>query len=107
MPWKGGRVLVWDATCPDTFAPSHLQLATREAGAEADHAEWRKMTKYIELAATHHFVPVAIESTRESLDPRHISSSVSSVVASRRKLGNPYPSTIYIRELLWPCSGGT
>ena len=63
MPWKGGRVLVWDATCPDTFAPSHLQLATREAGAVADQAERRKMAKYIELAATHHFVPVAIEST--------------------------------------------
>ena len=63
MPWKGGRVLVWDATCPDTFAPSHLQLATREAGAVADQAERRKVAKYIELAATHHFIPVAIEST--------------------------------------------
>ena len=63
MPRKGGRVLVWDATCPDTFAPSHLQLATREAGAVADQAERRKVAKYIELAATHHFIPVAIEST--------------------------------------------
>ena len=63
MPWKSGRVLVWDATCPDTFAPSHLQLATREAGAVADQAERRKTAKYIELAATHHFIPVAIEST--------------------------------------------
>ena len=63
MPWKSGRVLVWDATCPDTFAPSHLQLATREAGAVADQAERRKIVKYIELAATHHFIPVAIEST--------------------------------------------
>ena len=60
MPWKSGRVLVWDATCPDTFAPSHLQLAIREAGAVADQAE-RKKDKYAELAATHHFVPVAIE----------------------------------------------
>ena len=63
MPWKGGRILVWDATCSDTFAPSHLQLATREAGAVADQVERRKMAKYIELAATHHFVPEAIEST--------------------------------------------
>ena len=23
MPWKCGRTLFWDATCPDTFAPSH------------------------------------------------------------------------------------
>ena len=61
MPWKSGRVLVWDATCPDTFAPSHLQLAIREAGAVADQAERKKKDKYAELAATHHFVPVAIE----------------------------------------------
>ena len=23
VPWRSGRLLVWDATCPDTFAPSH------------------------------------------------------------------------------------
>ena len=39
MPWKSGRVLVWDATCADTFTPSHLQLAATEAGAVADQAE--------------------------------------------------------------------
>ena len=63
MACKNGRVLVWDTTCPGTFAPSHLQLATREAGAVADQAERRKTAKYIKLAAAHHFVPVAIEST--------------------------------------------
>ena len=63
IPWKGGRIFVWDTTCPDTLAPSHLQLATREAGAVADQAVRRKMPNYIKLAATHHFVPVAIEST--------------------------------------------
>ena len=37
VPWKRGRLLVWDATytCPDTFAPSHLSRATSEAGAVA------------------------------------------------------------------------
>ena len=44
-----------------TFAPSHLQLAIREAGPVADQAELKKKAKYAELAATHHFVPVAIE----------------------------------------------
>ena len=24
VPWKSGKLLVWDATCPDTFAPSYL-----------------------------------------------------------------------------------
>ena len=32
VPWKGRKVLIWDATCPDTLAPSHLRLAVREAG---------------------------------------------------------------------------
>ena len=35
VPWKGGRVLVWDATCPDTLAPSYSALATRETGVVA------------------------------------------------------------------------
>ena len=24
VPWSNDRLLVWDATCVDTFAPSHL-----------------------------------------------------------------------------------
>ena len=32
VPWKNGKQLVWDATCPDTSAPSHLSLTSTEAG---------------------------------------------------------------------------
>ena len=39
VPWKSGRVLVWDVTCPDTLAPSYAALATREAGAVAAEME--------------------------------------------------------------------
>ena len=49
VPWKRGRVLVWDATCPDTLAPSHSSLANREAGAVAADAEHRKQQKYAHL----------------------------------------------------------
>ena len=56
-------MLVWDATCPDTFAPSHLQFADMEAGAVADLAERRKRVKYTELATDHYFIPVAIKNT--------------------------------------------
>ena len=59
-PWRCGRALAWDYTCPDTFAPSHVMLATSEAGAVADQAEVRKM-KYANLQSSHLFVPVAIE----------------------------------------------
>ena len=63
LPWKCGRVLVWDATCPDTYAPSHLALAAREAGVVAIQAEQRKTEKYAHLSASHHFVPFAIETS--------------------------------------------
>ena len=59
--WRCGRALVWDATCSDTFATSHVMLAMNEAGAIANQAEDRK--EYTELLVSHHFVPVAIETS--------------------------------------------
>ena len=63
MPWRNGRTLVWDATCPDTFAPSHVALAAREAGLVASQAEKAKTQKYALLGSSHHFVPIAIETS--------------------------------------------
>ena len=63
LPWMCGWALVWDATCPDTYAPSHLALAAREAGAVAIQAEQRKTEKYAHLSASHHFVPFTIETS--------------------------------------------
>ena len=54
VPWKNGKLLVWDVTCPDTFAPV---IATGEAGAVAVMAEERK---YSYLDSYHSFMPVAI-----------------------------------------------
>ena len=36
MPWSCGWVLVWDATGPDTLAPLHIALASREPGLVAE-----------------------------------------------------------------------
>ncbi len=52
-------MLVGDATCPDTLAPSYANLATREAGVVA---EKKKKAKYSYLESSHHFVPAAVES---------------------------------------------
>ena len=41
VPWKEGRALVWDATCPNTLAPSYLSIAIVEAGVVAREAEHR------------------------------------------------------------------
>ena len=63
LPWRSGKVLVWDATCPDTYAPSHVSTAAREPGAVAVQAEHLKMTKYSHLESDYLFVPFAIETS--------------------------------------------
>ena len=50
-------------TVPDTYAVSHLQLTSTTACAVAEKAAVSKTTKYVALAATHSFVPVAIETS--------------------------------------------
>ena len=62
VPWRNGKPLVWDATCPDTLAQSYRANATSGAGAVAAMAEGRKMVKYDSLASSYNVVPVAIES---------------------------------------------
>ena len=54
---------MWDATCPDTFAPSYSALATIEAGAVAAKAEAGKCQIYSHLDPNHLFEPVAIETS--------------------------------------------
>ena len=62
-PWHSGRYLVWDFTCPDTLAPSHLNLSSQAVGSVAEQAETRKCTKYAGLNASeaYIFAPIAIE----------------------------------------------
>ena len=61
VPWKQGKPLVWDATCPDTLAPSFRGIASINSGAVAAAAEERKVAKYSCLDHGHSFTPVAIE----------------------------------------------
>ena len=46
-------MLVWGATCPDTFAPSYLAKATSGPGLVAASAEDRKRSKYSFLVRAH------------------------------------------------------
>lgn len=61
LPWANGRCMVWDFTCPDTLAASHLNRAVVSPGAVANDAENRKSSKYRSLAACYNFKPVAVE----------------------------------------------
>lgn len=61
VPWKLGRVLVWDATCVDTFAQSHLQVTRSQAGAAAEQAQCLKRRKYSSLLKDFEFAALAVE----------------------------------------------
>ena len=61
VPWTRGKPLAWDVTVSDTYVASYLQLTSATACAAAEKAAADKSTKYVALAATHSFVPVAIE----------------------------------------------
>jgi hypothetical protein len=43
--WSYGRCLVWDLTCPDNLAPSHLNVTVTGPGIVASEAEDTKKAK--------------------------------------------------------------
>ncbi|XP_063624759.1 uncharacterized protein LOC134796499 [Cydia splendana] len=61
VPWKIGRPLVWDATCVDTLAPSHLSGTSNRAGAAANAAEHLKRRKYAAIDSGCMFEPFGVE----------------------------------------------
>jgi len=61
IPWFRGKPMAWDVTVPDTYAESHIGDTATAAGAAANQAAANKIAKYDELACTHIFYPVAIE----------------------------------------------
>ena len=65
MSWKNGNLLDWNATCSDTYAPSHLAQSTMAAGAVASQAEDRKKAKYSYLEGHPGicFTPIAYETS--------------------------------------------
>ena len=63
FPFSRGRSLVWDCTCVDTFAESHLVSSAVEAGVAAGEAEVRKRRKYAGLVGAYLFEPIAVETT--------------------------------------------
>lgn len=61
FPWKTGKSLVWDFTCCDTLAPSHLASSSTAACKVAERAEADKMVKYANLKHSHIVNAVCIE----------------------------------------------
>ncbi len=52
---------MWDVTSPDTLAHSHITESAQKAGSAAAKAEASKTSKYVDIAQTHEFVPLAFE----------------------------------------------
>ena len=62
-PWLRGQPLAWDVTVWDTFAHSYLHLSSSGVGRVAELAARRKFDLYKTIAHSHHFVPLAFESS--------------------------------------------
>ena len=62
IPWNAGRSLIWDATVADTVAATHLPITSLSAGAAAEAAAVRKISKYADLTTDYIFLPLAFES---------------------------------------------
>ena len=60
-PFKQGKILLWNFTCSDTLAPSHVEKSAKEPGKVANEAENRTNQHYEELTNSYHFVPVSVE----------------------------------------------
>lgn len=63
IPWAGGKAVIWDFTCADTYAASYLNDTSRCAGAAAKSAESKKISKYYLLQQQFIFMPVCIETS--------------------------------------------
>ena len=61
VPWAREKPMGWDVTVPDTYAQSHVNDTSIQAGTAADSAAAAKKAKYKDITNTHMFIPVAIE----------------------------------------------
>ena len=53
FPFSGGRSLVWDCTCVDTFAGVHLNRSAMEAGIAANNVEGTQKCNIFNLKFTY------------------------------------------------------
>ena len=60
IPWTRGKLVAWDVTVPDIYANSYIADTATTASAAANRAADNK-AKNRELAKTHQFAPIAIE----------------------------------------------
>ena len=60
-PWSNGKNVVWDFTCRDTLAPSHVISTCKGAGKAAEQAEVTKLSTYNDLINNYTIIPEVVE----------------------------------------------
>ena len=108
VPWKCGQLLVWDATCLDTFAPSYSTIAAHQVGAVAQQAEDRKMQKYKHLGLMLLFHSSGNRDkwsfwTKDNRVPERVGASIEAGVWRSQLLSTPHSETLSCRPT-WQCS---
>jgi len=61
IPWQAGKALAWDPTVTSTLADSYIHQSATTAGAAAELAAARKVSKYDDIPVSFMFQPVALE----------------------------------------------
>jgi len=61
IPWRSGKLLVWDVTVVSTTTESYVAAAARGWGEVTQMAATRKCQKYSELSTAYLFFPIAVE----------------------------------------------
>ena len=108
LSWRSGRILVWDATCLDTFARRTLTWLLGEQGLwRIRQKRGRRQSTLSWLLLTLSFLSPWQWKTLGFLDQRHGHFFESSAAKSSMKQVGPWPTNIFCNKLQWPCTGGT
>ena len=105
VPWKCGQLLVWDATCPDTYLST---IAAHQVGAVAQQAEDRKMQKYKHLGLMLLFHSSGNRDkwsfwTKDNRVPERVGASFEAGVWRSQLLFIPHSETLSCHPT-WQCS---
>jgi len=61
IPLQTGQTLTWDVTVATMFADSYIQASASSAGAAAEMAASRKLSKYASVSGAYLVQPIALE----------------------------------------------
>jgi len=62
IPSQNGRCMIWDVTAADTLAPSYFVFFINKGRSSGRASCFQEVGKYLKLASTHIFCPLAFES---------------------------------------------